>query len=89
MTEEERVDSSFSGSICISLFYTSSKLICANVGGSRYLIGKFDGNKCKSKNLSRDQKPSEQDELDRIIKMKKKMILDLKEYGLKKKIFLV
>ena len=67
MTEEERVDSSFSGSICISLFYTSSKLICANVGGSRYLIGKFDGNKCKSKNLSRDQKPSEQDELDRII----------------------
>ena len=67
MTEDERVDSSFSGSTCVSLFYTPSKLICANVGDSRCVIGKFDGNKWKSKNLSRDQKPSEQDEYDRII----------------------
>jgi len=67
MTEDERVDSSFSGSTCVSLFYTPSKLICANVGDSRCVIGKFDGNNWKSKNLSRDQKPSEQDEFDRII----------------------
>ena len=68
MTEDERVDSTYSGSTCVSLFYTPSKLICANVGDSRCVIGKFDGNKWKSKNLSRDQKPSEQDEYDRIIK---------------------
>ena len=67
MTEDERVDSSFSGSTCVSLFYTPEKLICANVGDSRCIIGKFDGKNWKSKNLSRDQKPSEQDEYERII----------------------
>ena len=67
MTEDERVDSSFSGSTCVTLFYTPSRLICANVGDSRCVIGKFDGQNWKSKNLSRDQKPSEQDEYDRII----------------------
>ena len=68
MTEDDRVDSSFSGSTCVSLFYTPEKLICANVGDSRCVIGKFDGKNWKSKNLSRDQKPSEQDEYERIIK---------------------
>ena len=67
MTEDERVDSTYSGSTCVSLFYTPSKAICANVGDSRCVIGKFDGKNWKSKNLSRDQKPSEQDEYDRII----------------------
>ena len=67
MTEDDRVDSSFSGSTCVSLFYTPEKLICANVGDSRCVIGKFDGKNWKSKNLSRDQKPSEQDEYERII----------------------
>ena len=67
MTEDDRVDSSFSGSTCVSLFYTPERLICANVGDSRCVMGKFDGNNWKSKNLSRDQKPSEQDEYERII----------------------
>ena len=67
MTQDERVDSSFSGSTCVSLFFTPEKLICANVGDSRCILGKFDGNKWKSKNLSRDQKPSEKDESERII----------------------
>ena len=67
MTEDDRVDSSFSGSTCVSLFYTPEKLICANVGDSRCVVGKFDGKNWKSKNLSRDQKPSEQDEYERII----------------------
>ena len=67
MTEDDRVDSTFSGSTCVSLFYTPEKLICANVGDSRCVLGKFDGTNWKSKNLSRDQKPSEQDEYIRII----------------------
>ena len=67
MIEDERVDSSFSGSTCVTLFYTPSRLICANVGDSRCVLGKFDGKNWKSKNLSRDQKPSEQDEYERII----------------------
>ena len=67
MIEDERVDSTFSGSTCVSLFYTPERLICANVGDSRCILGKFDGKKWKSENLSRDQKPSEQDEYERII----------------------
>ena len=68
MTQDERVDSSFSGSTCVSLFFTPNRLICANVGDSRCILGKYDGNKWKSKNLSRDQKPSEKDEYERVIK---------------------
>ena len=67
MTGDDRVDSTFSGSTCVSLFYCPEKIICANVGDSRCVLGKFDGNNWKSKNLSRDQKPSEQDEYNRII----------------------
>ena len=68
MTHDERVDSSFSGSTCVSLFFTPGRLICANVGDSRCVLGKYDGNNWKSENLSRDQKPSEKDEYERIIK---------------------
>ena len=68
MTQDERVDSSFSGSTCVSLFFTPGRLICANVGDSRCILGKYDGNNWKSQNLSRDQKPSEKEEYERIIK---------------------
>ena len=67
MIEDDRVDSTFSGSTCVSLFFCPEKIICANVGDSRCVLGKFDGNNWKSKNLSRDQKPSEHDEYNRII----------------------
>ena len=63
-----RIDCQFSGSTCVTLFYTPSKLICSNVGDSRCILGKFDGKEWKSKNLSRDHKPNEMDEFNRIIK---------------------
>lgn len=37
----EIVDTTFSGSTCVSLIYTPEKLISANVGDSRAVLGKF------------------------------------------------
>jgi serine/threonine protein phosphatase PrpC len=36
----EAVDTTFSGSTCVSLIYTPEKLITANVGDSRAVIGR-------------------------------------------------
>lgn len=42
----EIVDTTFSGSTCVSLFYTPDKLITANIGDSRAVLGRFkDGGK--------------------------------------------
>ncbi len=37
----EVVDTTFSGSTCVSLIYTPEKVISANVGDSRAVMGKF------------------------------------------------
>ena len=68
LTEDDRIDSAFSGSTCVSLIFTPSRLICINVGDSRCILGKFDGKKWKSKNLSRDHKPNISGEMERILK---------------------
>lgn len=65
---DERIDSSFSGSTCVSLLFTPTRVCCINVGDSRCIIGKFNGYEWKSKVLSRDHKPSEPDEMNRILK---------------------
>jgi serine/threonine protein phosphatase PrpC len=42
----EIVDTTFSGSTCVSLIFTPEKVITANVGDSRAVLGKFkDGGK--------------------------------------------
>ena len=69
MNENERIDSSFSGSTCISSIFTPERLFCINVGDSRCILGKY--NKEKNEwiplNLSRDHKPSDPKEKLRII----------------------
>ena len=35
------IDTTFSGSTCVSLIYTPEKIICANVGDSRAVLGRF------------------------------------------------
>lgn len=64
-----------SGSTCVTLIYTPEKLLCANAGDSRAVLGRcVNGGKQTSKlawvshDLSRDHKPSEKDEAERIIK---------------------
>ena len=67
LNTDERIDSTFSGSTCVTVLFTPTRLICINVGDSRCVMGKFNKNKWNSKNLTRDHKPSEPDEMDRII----------------------
>jgi serine/threonine protein phosphatase PrpC len=64
-----------SGSTCVTLIYTPEKLLCANAGDSRAVLGRCVNGGIKtnktawvSHDLSRDHKPSEKDEAERIIK---------------------
>ena len=68
LNEDERIDSSYSGSTCVSLLFTPTRICCINVGDSRGVLGKFNGIEWSSKTLSRDHKPSEPDEMNRILK---------------------
>ena len=68
LSMDTRIDSLFSGSTCVSIVFTPSKLICANLGDSRCVIGKYDGKKWFSKNISNDHKPNILLEEERILK---------------------
>ena len=70
LISNEAINSIFSGTTCVSLIYTPFKLICANIGDSRAVVGRYDKNNKKwiSINLSRDHKPTEEDEARRILK---------------------
>ena len=67
LVNDDRVDSTFSGSTCTTLIYTPERIISANVGDSRCVVGKFDGKNWSAKNLTRDHKPNEPDEMKRIL----------------------
>ena len=62
------MDIRFSGSTCVSMMTLGQKLFCVNVGDSRGIIVKYasDG-KIVAQAISRDQKPSQNDEATRII----------------------
>ena len=68
LNEDERIDSSFSGSTCVTLLFTPTRICCVNVGDSRCILGKYNGYEWSAKALSRDHKPSDPDEMDRIFK---------------------
>ena len=66
----EEINSLFSGSTCVSVIYTPEKLIVPNIGDSRAVLGRLvnkEKNEYKAINLSRDHKPTEKDEAQRII----------------------
>ena len=67
IVNDDNVDSTFSGTTCSSMIFCPTKIISANVGDSRCVVGKFDGKNWKAKNLTRDHKPNEEDEKKRII----------------------
>lgn len=72
----DNLDTTFSGSTCVSLVYTPEKMICANVGDSRAVLGRcVNGGiiynltiEWISHDLSRDHKPCDKDESIRIKK---------------------
>ena len=69
LTDDESINTYFSGTTCISVIYTPKKLICANVGDSRAVLGRYDkyNKKWVPIELSRDHKPTEPDEAKRIL----------------------
>ena len=71
LLSNHQIDSDLSGTTCISVIYTPQKLIIANIGDSRCVLGKFDNKKSKfiSENLSRDHKPTIPEEAERILKV--------------------
>jgi len=66
----ELIDTDYSGSTCVSLIYTPEKIICANVGDSRCIMGRCINDSWIPKPLSRDHKPTEKDEEKRIFSKK-------------------
>ena len=66
LDSNKEIDQELSGTTCISILFCSSKIISANVGDSRALIGKYSNKEWKFELLSRDHKPSDEDEAERI-----------------------
>ena len=67
LVNNPEVNSTFSGSTCVSVIFTPTKLICPNIGDSRAVIGRLSSNGTwTSHDLTRDHKPTEPDEKRRI-----------------------
>ena len=66
LVDNESINSIFSGTTCVSVIYTPTKLICPNIGDSRAVLAKINNNNLIAVNLSRDHKPTEKDEANRI-----------------------
>ena len=72
LTDNKSIDIELSGTTCVSLLFCNNKIISANVGDSRAIKGQYNSkrNKWSYLALSRDHKPSEIDEAERIKKCK-------------------
>ena len=67
LLRNKQIDSNLSGSTCVSVIYTPEKLIIANLGDSRCVLGKkIENDKWKAVNLTTDHKPSVPEEAERI-----------------------
>ena len=66
LLRNKQIDTDSSGSTCVSVIYTPQKLIIANLGDSRCVLGKIENGEWKHENLSRDHKPDLKEEADRI-----------------------
>ena len=72
LSENKSIDIELSGTTCVSLLFCDNRIISANVGDSRAIKGQYN---IKTNNwdyiaLTRDHKPSEKDEAERIKKSK-------------------
>ena len=61
------IDTKFSGSTCVTIILTKNKIISANVGDSRAVMGRCIKGKWLSIDLSHDQKPNNPGEKERIL----------------------
>ena len=67
LVTQTKIDCSLSGTTCTSLIITLDKIICANIGNTRAILAKFENGYYNTVNLSRDHKPTESDEIKRIL----------------------
>ena len=67
LTNNTKIDCSLSGTTCTSLIITLDKIICANIGDTRAILAKFENGCYNTVHLSRDHKPTESDEIKRIL----------------------
>jgi serine/threonine protein phosphatase PrpC len=67
LQKEKKMDSTLSGTTCTSILVSPNKVICANVGDSRAILSRYENGIYNSINLSRDHKPTETDEMKRIL----------------------
>ena len=70
LINNSNIDISSSGCTCSSILLTQNNLISINLGDSRCILGRFnpENNSWSGLNLTRDHKPTEEDEKERIIK---------------------
>ena len=70
LINNSNIDISSSGCTCSSILLTQNNLISINLGDSRCILGRFnsENNSWSCLNLTRDHKPTEEDEKERIIK---------------------
>ena len=70
LINNSNIDISSSGCTCSSILLTQNNLISINLGDSRCILGRFNpkNNSWSCLNLTRDHKPTEEDEKERIIK---------------------
>ena len=61
------IDTKFSGSTCVTIILTKNKIISANAGDSRAVMGRYINGKWLSIELSHDQKPNNPGEKERIL----------------------
>jgi len=61
------IDTKFSGSTCVTIILTKNKIISANAGDSRAVMGRYINGKWISIELSHDQKPNNPGEKERIL----------------------
>ena len=67
LINNSKIDCSLSEATCTSLIIILDKIICTNIGKTLAILAKFE-NGCYNKvNLSRDHKPTECDEIKRIL----------------------
>ena len=70
LLNNKMIDSTLSGTTCVSLIYTPEKMTIANIGDSRCILGEeLSNGQWKTHELSRDHKPTIPEEAERIRKV--------------------
>ena len=67
LIQNSKIDCSLSGSTCTLLIINLEKIICANLGDSRAVLGKYENGIYSAVNLSKDHNPNDPNEMKRIL----------------------